>query len=195
MPSDSRELQQRLALVQPAHMVRGLAFNAVLAVVAGRHGDEAAEALARRVGLPRCVDFFSYPAGDFLRLLYATADALEPELGSAEAVWQRCGAACLEHFFYMSTVGRALSKLIGRNDPRRAFSYTPIAYSTLVNYGARDCRELGAHRLRLMFKGDMQPMAFHEGTLRAALQVVGVQGTVKSTPHALDHSEFLLEWT
>jgi uncharacterized protein (TIGR02265 family) len=194
MPSDSQELQQRLALVQPTHMVRGLAFNAVLAVVAARQGDEAAAALVRHVGLPRCVDFFSYPAGDFLALLYATANLLEPELGSPEAVWQACGAACLEHFFYMSTVGRALAKLIGLNDPRRAFSYTPIAYSTLVNYGSHECRDVGTRRLRLVFKGDMQPASFHEGTLRAALQVVGVEGTVKCTLHALDHAEFVLEW-
>ncbi|MDC0709840.1 DUF2378 family protein [Stigmatella sp. ncwal1] len=195
MFSDSSEFTQRLALVQPTHMVRGLAFNAILALVAERLGDEASEALAKQVGLPRCVDFFSYPASDFLRLLYATAELLAPQLGTQEAVWQVCGAACLENFFYMSTVGRALSKIMGRNDPRRAFTYTPIAYSTVVNYGSREYKEMGLHRLRLVFKGDVQPTAFHEGTLQAALQVVGVQGTVTSTRLALDHTEFLLEWT
>jgi uncharacterized protein (TIGR02265 family) len=194
MSSDITELDRRLALVQPAHTVRGLAFQSVLKLIAERAGEETAGRLARELKLGRVVEFFSYPASDFLRLLYAAATVLEPSLGSREEVLRACGEACLNRFFYKSTVGRALAKIIGQRDPLRAFANTPIAYSTLVNYGSHECEGVGARQLRLVFRGDMQPAPFHEGTLDAALRVVGVQGRVTSTVHALDHAEFLIEW-
>ncbi|WP_224248111.1 DUF2378 family protein [Hyalangium gracile] len=192
--SDTSELVRRLELVRPVHTVRGLAFNAILALLAQHAGEEASARLARELGLRRMVDFFSYPAGDFIRLLYAAADQLAPHLGSRHEALKACGAACLNHFFYSSTVGRALAKIMGRNDPFRAFSNTPIAYATLVNYGSHECEVVGPRQLRLVFRGDMQPAVFHEGTLSAALQVTGVQGRVTSTVHGLDHADFLIEW-
>ncbi len=194
MRSDTTELVRRLALVRPVHTVRGLAFNAVLALVAEQAGEEASARLARELGLRRIVDFFSYPACDFMRLLFAAAELIQPHQGSLEEALRACGSACLNHFFYSSTVGRALAKIMGRKDPLRAFSNTPIAYATLVNYGSHECEVVGPRQLRLVFRGDMQPAPFHEGTLSAALQVTGVQGTVKSTVHGLDHAEFLIEW-
>jgi uncharacterized protein (TIGR02265 family) len=192
--SDSTELVQRLELVRPVHTVRGLAFNAILALVAQQAGDEASARLSQELGLRRIVDFFSYPAGDFMRLLFAAAKAVQPHYSSQEEALRACGTACLNHFFYSSTVGRALAKIMGRKDPLRAFSNTPIAYATLVNYGSHECVVEGPRQLRLVFRGDMQPAPFHEGTLSAALQVTGVQGTVTSTVHGLDHAEFLIEW-
>lgn len=192
--SDTTELVARLQLVRPVHTVRGLAFNAILALVAQHAGEEASVRLSRELGLRRIVDFFSYPASDFTRLLFGASELLEPHLGSRQECLKACGAACLNHFFYSSTVGRALAKIMGRNDPFRAFSNTPIAYATLVNYGKHEYEVVGPKQLRLVFQGDMQPAIFHEGTLSAALQVTGVQGTVTSTIHGLDHAEFLIEW-
>jgi uncharacterized protein (TIGR02265 family) len=192
--SDTTELDRRLQLVRPVHTVRGLAFNAILALVAQHAGEEASVRLSRELGLRRIVDFFSYPASDFTRLLFGASELLSSALGSRQECLKACGAACLNHFFYSSTVGRALAKIMGRNDPFRAFSNTPIAYATLVNYGTHECEVVGPKRLRLVFRGDMQPAIFHEGTLSAALQVTGVQGTVTSTIHGLDHAEFLIAW-
>jgi uncharacterized protein (TIGR02265 family) len=192
--SDTTELDRRLQLVRPVHTVRGLAFNAILALVAQHAGEEASVRLSRELGLRRIVDFFSYPASDFTRLLFGAAELLSSSLGSRQECLKACGAACLNHFFYSSTVGRALAKIMGRNDPFRAFSNTPIAYATLVNYGSHECEVVGPKKLRLVFRGDMQPAIFHEGTLSAALTVTGVQGTVTSTIHGLDHAEFLIEW-
>jgi uncharacterized protein (TIGR02265 family) len=194
LSSDTTELTRRLELVRPVHTVRGLAFNAILALVAQQAGEEASARLSRELGLRRLVDFFSYPAADFMRLLYAAAGVLQDRVGSQEQALRACGTACLNHFFYSSTVGRALAKIMGRKDPLRAFSNTPIAYATLVNYGTHDCEVVGPRQLRLVFRGDMQPARFHEGTLSAALQVTGVQGTVTSTVHGLDHAEFLIDW-
>jgi uncharacterized protein (TIGR02265 family) len=192
--SDTTELVRRLELVRPVHTVRGLAFNAILALVAEHAGEEASACLSQELGLRRIVDFFSYPASDFMRLLYAAAEPLMPHLGTQQEAIRACGAACLNHFFYSSTVGRALAKIMGKKDPLRAFSNTPIAYATLVNYGSHNCEVLGPRQLRLVFRGDMQPASFHEGTLSAALQVTGVQGKVTSTVHGLDHVDFLIEW-
>ncbi len=194
MISDTAELERRLELVRPVHTVRGLAFNAILALLTERVGEEASEQLAQELGLRRLVDFFSYPASDFMRLLYTAADLLAPQIGSQQEALRACGAACLDHFFYTSTVGRALAKIMGRKDPLRAFSNTPIAYATLVNYGTHECEVVSPQRLRLIFRGDMQPAPFHEGTLSAALRVTGVQGHVSSTIHSLDHAEFHIEW-
>jgi uncharacterized protein (TIGR02265 family) len=194
MSGDTTEFARRLALVQPIHTVRGLAFNATLGLVGERAGEEIAARLSRELGLRRLVDFFSYPAGDLLRLLYSAAEALEPHLGSQQEALRACGAACMDRFFYSSTVGRALAKIIGDKDPPRAFSNTSMAYATMVNYGSHECEVVGARQLRLVFRGDMQPVPFHEGTLAAALRVTGVEGTVTSTVHSLDHVEFLLQW-
>ncbi|HYH95776.1 DUF2378 family protein [Hyalangium sp.] len=192
--SHTTELARRLELVRPVHTVRGLAFNAILALVAEHAGEEASSRLARELGLQRIIDFFSYPASDFTRLLFTAAELLSPHLGSEQEALRACGAACLHQFFYFSTVGRALAKIMGRKNPKRGFANTSIAYATLVNYGSHECEVLGARQLRLVFRGDMQPALFHEGTLSAALEVTGVQGKVTSTIHGLDHAEFLLEW-
>jgi uncharacterized protein (TIGR02265 family) len=192
--SDTTELAHRLALVRPVHTVRGLAFNAILNLVAEHAGEEESARLLRGLSTRRLVDFFSYPASDFTRLLFLAAEVLLPHLGSQQEALRACGSACLYRFFYFSTVGRALAKIMGRKNPMRGFANTSIAYATLVNYGSHDCEVLGPRQLRLVFRGDMQPAVFHEGTLLAALQVTEVQGTVKSTIHALDHAEFLVEW-
>jgi len=194
MSEDNTELDRRLELVRPVHTVRGLAFNAILALVAEQAGQAASERLAGDLGLKRIIDFFSYPASDFTRLLFRASELLAPHVGSEEQGLRACGTACLQHFFYSSTVGRALAKIMGKRDPARAFSNTNITYATLVNYGTHECEAAGPRQLRLVFRGDMQPVAFHEGTLAAALAVTGAVGTVKSTAHSLDHSEYLIEW-
>ncbi len=193
MPSDKTELARRLELLQPTYTVRGLIFNALLGHVSEQAGQQASEQLSRELKLGRLVDFFSYPASDFLRLLYLAADVLEAQRGSSEAAFQACGGATA-HVFFASTVGSALAKIIGQSDPKRAFSSTPICYSTVMNYGTHDYEPLEGRRVRLVYRGNPQPMAYHEGTLCAVLQAMGWKGTVKGTAHALDHSEYLISW-
>jgi uncharacterized protein (TIGR02265 family) len=55
--------------------------------------------------------------------------------------------------------------------------------------------ELGDKRLRLHYRGDMQPIAFHEGALREALIVLRGNGTAKGTAVALNYGQYVLEWT
>jgi uncharacterized protein (TIGR02265 family) len=195
MPSDKSELAQRIALTRPDHTVRGFIFNSILILVSQRAGSEAVARLAELVKMKRPIDFFSYPAADFLRLLYAAVDVLEPYYDSVDDAFRASGAATVSGFFE-SHVGNTLAKLVGRGDPKRAFASTPTVYRTLVSYGSHDCEPMDGRRVKIVFRGDMQPMLFHEGSLRAALVAVGggAQSAVEGTACALDHSEFLVRW-
>jgi uncharacterized protein (TIGR02265 family) len=105
--SDTTELARRLELVRSVHTVRGLAFNAILHLVAEHAGEEVSARLVREMSTWRLVDFFSYPASDFTRLLFHVAEVLSSPLGSQQEALRACGSACLYRFFYFSTVGRA----------------------------------------------------------------------------------------
>lgn len=193
MPSDTNELAQRLALLQPGTTVRGLIFNALLGKVTEQAGGPASEQLCRELRLPRMVDFFSYPASDFLRLLYAASEVLEPQAGSFTEALRVCGAATA-HVFFGSSVGSALAKIIGQSGPKRAFASTPICYSTVMNYGTHEYEPLEGKRVRLVYRGNVQPVPYHEGILAAVLQAMGWKGTVTGTAHSLEHSEYIIEW-
>jgi uncharacterized protein (TIGR02265 family) len=195
MPSDKSELAQRIALTRPEHTVRGFIFSSLFKLVEARVGGEAVARLSGEVRMKKPIDFFSYPASDFLRLLYAAVDVLEPYYGSVDETFRACGAATVSGFFE-SHVGNTLTRLVGRGDPKRAFSSTSTVYKTLVSYGTHDCEPLEGRRLRIVFRGDMQPMPFHEGSLKAALVAVGggTASSVRGTARGLDHAEFLVEW-
>jgi uncharacterized protein (TIGR02265 family) len=139
------------------------------------------------------VDFFSYPAADFLRLLYTAVDVLEPRYPTTQDTFRACGASTVTGFF-SSYVGNTLMKLVGLGDPKRVFSSVDTIYSTLVSYGKRSFEDLGESRIRLHYRGDMQPIYFHEGALTEALKVL--RGNGKATGHAvaLDYGEYILEW-
>ncbi len=140
------------------------------------------------------VDFFSYPVADFLRLIYAAADVLEPQYPSVEDAFRACGASTVTGFF-KSYVGNTLWKLIGGGDPKRALSTVHTVYSTLVSYGVREYQDLGEKRALITFRGDMQPMYFHEGALTEVLQVLCGNGRATGKALSLSHVEYTLEWS
>jgi len=168
-------------------------FNALLGKVKEQAGSQVAEQLSRELRLPRLVDFFSYPATDFLRLLFAASDVLEPHAGSVPEAHRACGIATA-HVFFGSTVGSALAKNIAPSGPKRAFASTPICYSTVMNYGTHEYQPLEGKRVRLVYRGNVQPVPYHEGVLATVLQAMGWRGTVQGTAHSLAHSEYLIEW-
>jgi uncharacterized protein (TIGR02265 family) len=193
MGSTNDDLEQRIALARPDDTVRGLLFNAVLALAGQQLGPEAAVRLREPLFHRPPTDFFSYPVVDFLRLIYATADALTPRYGSHEAALWAIGGATATGFFHCN-VGHALKRLIGLKNPKRLFANAPTAYSTLVSYGRREYSELGERQVRLHFQRDMQPVAFHEGVLSGALGAIGCQGQARGTPRAVDEAEYLISW-
>lgn len=189
-----KECEQRMAATPENATVRGLIFNAVLALLTRRQGAEAAEAVRATVSKKPFVDFFSYPARDFLHLLYEAAALLAPEHGgSLEEAIRACGGAAVSGFF-LSSVGRTLTKLVGHGDPRRLFSSAPTAYSTTVGYGQRTYSELGERSVRLHFKDDVQPVKFHQGLLEEALKAVGGQGQVEVRILSPSETEYIISW-
>lgn len=188
-----RECEQRIAVTPENATVRGLIFNAVLGLVGRRQGDAAATALREPISKKAFVDFFSYSARDFLRLLYAAAEKLAPEHGgSLEDAIRACGGAAVSGFF-QSGVGRTLTQLIGQ-DPKRLFSSAPTAYATTVGYGHRSCTQLSDKSVRLHFKEDMQPIEFHQGLLDEALKAVGGKGSVEARAISLNEAEYTISW-
>ncbi|TSC32318.1 DUF2378 family protein [Corallococcus sp. Z5C101001] len=189
------DLDRRIALTRPGDTVRGLSFAAVLRLTHQRLGRDTAERLRAPLMQRSPVDFFSYPAVDFLRLLAFASEALQPEFGTRDAALRGCGEAIVGHFFD-STVGQTLLRLTsGGGDPKRLYSNAPTSYATAVSYGQREYQPLGDKRVRLAFKGDLLPVQVHEGILGGALTALHREGQVRGTERALGDSEFLIEWT
>ncbi len=195
MPSDKNDLVQRVAICKPDDTVRGFLFKSVYTLVEQRVGSSGTDRMLQQLRINKMpVDFFSYPAADFLRMLYTAADVLEPHYASVEDAIRACGGATVTGFF-KSYVGNTLMRLVGIGDPKRVFASVDTIYSTLVSYGKRTSEELGDKRLRLHYRGDMQPIAFHEGALREALVVLRGNGTAKGTAVALNYGQYVLEWS
>jgi len=194
MPSDKTDLAQRIAICKPEDTVRGFLFKAVYNLVEQRVGSSGTDRMLMQLRINKMpVDFFSYPAADFLRMLYTAADVLEPHYASVEDAIRACGGATVTGFF-KSYVGNTLMRLVGLGDPKRVFASVDTIYSTLVSYGKRNSEDLGDKRLRLHYRGDMQPITFHEGALREALHVLRGNGSATGTAVALDYGQYVLEW-
>ncbi|WP_257449166.1 DUF2378 family protein [Archangium lipolyticum] len=194
MPSDKNDLAQRIAICKPEDTVRGFIFKSVYGLVEQRTGSAGVERLLQQLRVLKMpVDFFSYPVADFLRLIYTAADVLESQYPSVEDAIRACGASTATGFF-KSYVGNTLVKLIGMNDPKRLFTSVQTVYSTLVSYGSRSYEDLGPNRFRLDYKGDMQPIYFHEGTLTEAVRVMRGNGKVTGTVIAINHAQYLVEY-
>ena len=63
-----------------------------------------------------------------------------------------------------------------------------------VSYGQREYSALGERRVRLHFRGDMQPVEFHQGLLEEALRAVGCPGRVEVRKLSLEEAEYTIEW-
>jgi uncharacterized protein (TIGR02265 family) len=189
-----KECKDRQVFAPASATVRGLIFNAVLGLVSRHHGEAASVELRERISKKSYIDFFPYPARDFLQLLYSAAEQLAPKYGgSLEEAIRACGGAAVSGFF-QSAVGRTLTHLIGRGDPKRLFSNAPTAYSTTVGYGQRTYIKVNERAVKLHFLGDMQPVQFHQGVLEEALAAVGCKGRVVAKPFSLEESEYTIEW-
>ena len=193
MASPLRDLEQRIALTRPGDTVRGLSFTAVLQLTRKHLGNDAAERLRAPLLQRNPVDFFSYPAVDFLRLIAFAAEALQPAFGTDDAALRACGGAICGTFFE-STVGQTLLRFTVGGDPKRIYSNAPASYATAVSYGQREYLALGDKRVRLHFKDDLLPVQVHEGILAGALSALQREGQVRGTELCLGESEYLIEW-
>jgi uncharacterized protein (TIGR02265 family) len=193
MATDKVELARRMETARPTDTVRGVIFKVVLELVRERLGPVVADNLQMRFFKRPPIDIFSYPVTDFLKLLYAAADVLEPTFGSPEAAIRAIGAKAASGFF-RSVIGKTLTNLVAGSDPKRLFASLPSAYTSTVSYGTREYFQLGDKKVRLVYKGDMMPVQFHEGALAEALVGMNLKGTVTSTAKGYDYLEYVIEW-
>jgi uncharacterized protein (TIGR02265 family) len=162
-------LEQLLALTRPSDTCRGMFFNGVLEAVR-TWGDEEARARCAQVsGERRFVDFLSYPASNFLRVIFTAAEMLGPRKGGREVVFRYLGRAATQ-VFLQSTVGKTMLALTG-NDPRRMLASMPNAYRASLTFGERSVEWLGESHGVLEARGDLLPVPYCEGVLKAALEL------------------------
>lgn len=193
MPANKTELAQRMALIKSRDSVRGMFFNVLFDLIGEHHGEEGVRRLKTGNLAANLSDLASYPAADFLALLYSTADELEPTLGDERKVFHACGSASVRKFA-STGAGGLFFNVLGRGDPKKLFAGGAKGYATAVNFGSREFIPLGERQGKMIIKGDMQPPAFHEGVLSEALETMGFEGTVASRAIALDHVECLISW-
>jgi uncharacterized protein (TIGR02265 family) len=192
MPSNKSELAARIAITQPSDTVRGLFFKVVLDFVEKLEGTEARHRVLEGLQSQEFSDLRTYPATDYLRLLYSAADVLEQRLGPEEVVFNACGRACVQRF--SSGAGQIVFGILGKGDPQRLFAQTKMAFSTVVTYGQREHRPAGSHSCILTYRGDMQPPAYHVGIFEGALEALGFQGKVTARPMSLELVDYEIQW-
>ncbi|MFP2928483.1 TIGR02265 family protein [Pyxidicoccus sp. 3LG] len=192
MPSNKAELATRIAAVQPGDSVRGLFFKTVFSIIQ-QHGGLAALELVRVGELARDYsDLRTYPAQDFLTLLYRAADALEDTLGPENAVYHACGETGVTR--YSTGPGMLIFGIISRGDPQKLFAGAQMGYSAAVTYGIREYVTTSPKSGTLRVRRDMLPPAYHEGILTGALKVLGLKGTAKAHAHGVDRVDYDIQW-
>ncbi len=194
MPVDPKEVEARVSVSQSQDRVRGMMFNELMVLVDKELGS-AALAQVRAV-LPantKYRDLVSYPISDFLKLMFAAADLLEPKLGSVDLAIRACGAATVDAFA-RTPAGRVFFGVLSLAGPARLLSQAQIGYTTVVTYGQRFYEETSETSGVITMNGDMQPLAYHEGVLEAVLRNVGYDATVRGTSKGVLDSEYAIEW-
>jgi uncharacterized protein (TIGR02265 family) len=192
MPSNKTELAARLAVTKPNDGVRGLFFKVVFELITQQAG-AAALSQVRTGTLARDIsDLRTYPASDYLTLLYAAADVLEQKLGPEDVVFNACGRACVRRF--STGPGQVVFGILGKGDPQRLFAQTRVAFSTVVTYGSREHRPAGPKACIIAYRGDMQPPAYHVGIFEGALEALGFKGTVTAHRVGIDAVDYEIAW-
>ncbi len=192
MPSNKTELAARIAATKPNDGVRGLFFKVVFDLVAQQAGAAALSQVRTGALAKDLSELRTYPASDYLTLLYAAADVLEEKLGPQDVVFNACGRACVRRF--SAGPGQVVFGILGKGDPQRLFAQTRVAFSTVVTYGKREHRPAGPKACILSYRGDMQPPAYHVGIFEGALEALGFQGTVTAHPLNIDSVDYEIAW-
>jgi uncharacterized protein (TIGR02265 family) len=169
MPVDRRDFDARIAAAVAADTVRGVIFNAIFDAVDEHLGAEAARA-CDPTGKGRRTDFRSYPAADFLGIIAAAVDALEPKLGLDRGFYE-IGYRAVSNVLG-STLGATLLALAGK-DLRTFFSQLPNAYRATASYGERQVEWKGERHAVFRFTRDFLVVPFHVGVLTAVAEALG----------------------
>lgn len=169
-------------------------FNELLALVNRELGvDGVAKVRAVLPPDAKYRDLVSYPIADFLKLMFAAADLLEPKLGSVDVAIRACGAATVDAFA-RTPGGRVFFGVISLAGPAQLLARAQTGYTTVVTYGSRSWKSTGETSGVIHMREDMQPVAYHEGVLEAVLRNVGYDATVRGTSSDVTTAEYSLTW-
>ncbi len=190
-----RELELRLLAVGTGDTVLGMLFRSVLEAVRALRGEEVMEECLEEGlrGRP-FVDFFAYPAEDFLRMLRRAAWAMGGASGGFEESMRMLGHLGTAAFL-RSPAGRAMDVVIS-GTPRRVVEHLPTSYRvTTPTGGALSVVWWGMTGARVLFARDVLPRSYVEGSLEAQLKKAGARG-VRISGRMLGplSSEFELSW-
>lgn len=169
-----QELEHRLSLVAPTDTIRGMFFRSVQQAMLVLKGAAAMEECLGECGERDFVDFFAYPAGDFLRMLRRAAVLLGGPAGGFEETLRVLGHMGTAAFLD-SQAGNAMEVLIS-GTPRRVLENLPMAYLvTTPTGGSLSVVWSGHTHGRIIFSRDFLPRPYVEGSLEAHLKKAGAR--------------------
>jgi uncharacterized protein (TIGR02265 family) len=190
------ELGHLLTGLEPQDTLRGMFFRSVQEAMLTLLGEAAMEAcLEECTGERDFVDFFAYPASDFLRMVGRAAWLMEERGCEGEETLRMLGHLGTAAFL-KSPVGRAMD-VLSSGTPRRVLENLPMAYQVLSPKGGPlAVTTLGPTRARVTFSRDVLPCAYLEGLLEALLKKAGARGVrIEGRRVGPFISEYLLSWT
>ena len=173
MPTDRKDLDDRLAAATPQDTVRGLIFNAVFDTIE-EHLGKAGPVACDPAGKGHRTELFSYPVADFLRISFDAADRLEAKLGSIDEAFSAFGYRATSNVFG-SVIGATMLALAGRNGLRALLGQATTGYRATVSYGDRKLEWLGQNHARFTFVRDFLVPPFHCGVFLAAVHALGAK--------------------
>ncbi|WP_375770839.1 DUF2378 family protein [Archangium gephyra] len=187
------ELRMLLASLPERAAVRGMLFNAVLEVARQRGGEAAVQRCLAALGEKKFLDFFSYPSGKYLELLYTTARLGGGDTEDFETVLRHMGQQAAVNFL-VSAAGRTLLVLV-QGDPHRLLNSLPWAIQVGVSGVEVAVRLTGPWSGVLTVKRDFSPRPYVEGGFLATFETARVKGArVRSWRAGPGTNEYELSW-
>lgn len=187
------ELKERQSLLGEKEAVRGVLFNAVLELVRAEGGTAAVQRCLEASGEKKFLDFFSYPGGKFLEVLYTAARLRSGSHEDFEQALRRMGQQAAENFL-VSTAGRTLLVLV-QNNPHRLLNSLPWAVQVGIGGVEVSMRRTSPWGGILTVQRDFCPRPFVEGGFLATLRAAGVTNAkVRSWPAGPATTEYELSW-
>jgi uncharacterized protein (TIGR02265 family) len=167
----ARDFALRMALVGPNDTLRGVFCNGLVRFARSLGCTETLERCLEAGGEEKFVDFFSYPATTYLRMLSAVVLPLAERQGAVEEALRVLGRQALADL-QRSAAGKALS-MLNTGDMRSRLEVLVSAYRVAVNFGEHSLAWTGATSARFTLRHVLMPCPFHEGTVLAILESVG----------------------
>lgn len=196
LPEDiARDLTARLGATTEADTSRGMFFLGVLDAVRFLGGEEAvARVLEQADEKADYVPTQPYPFPRFLRLSYAAAWQLAPQVGDFESAMRQIGTQAMLDFLH-SMFAREVVQQAG-GDPKRLMELMQAGYRMALNFGERTVEWTSPTSGRISMTRTLMPVPYTEGILRAALEVTGVHDVqVQGRAVALVEAVYDIAWS